>query len=251
MLDFENATYTVDEDMFFDVKVVRKGGSKGSLKAILQDNPGSAVQSSYHTTSGIVLDFAEGETEKVVTLRTKRYTLQTGTLSFTLELVSGDENTIVTGFNDPCKVNITDAESYDGAFVKSFEIESLPDKLTYKLGDSLDLTGLKIKATYVTGDTRILYADQYKADVTVLNKLGETTVTLSAIYDDASVSFKVNVVENGDVNGDVNGDGKTDVCDLVAIQLGNKAGDLDGDGDVDKEDAAILRRHLIGEKPLS
>ena len=133
------------------------------------------------------------------------------------------------------------------SFVKSFEIESLPDKLTYKLGDSLDLTGLKIKATYVTGDTRILYADQYRADVNTFDKLGETTVTLSAIYDDVSVSFKVKVA----VSGDVNGDGNTDICDLVAIKLGNKAGDLDGDGDVDKDDATILRRHLIGEKPLS
>jgi len=248
-LEFEQNAYTVNEDMSYEIKVVRKGGTKGSISALIQDMPGSAVQTHYYNTEGIRVDFADGETEKTFTLRTMRYPQATGTLSFTLEIINADEedDTFAAGFNTPVLVNIIDAESYDGAFVKSFEIESLPDKLTYKLGDPLDLTGLKIKATYVTGDTRILYADQYKADVDVLKESGETTVTLSAIYDDASVSFKVNVA----VNGDVNGDGKTDICDLVAIQLGNKAGDLDGDGDVDKEDAAILRRHLIGEKPLS
>ena len=247
-LEFENKSYTFNEDMSYEIKVVRKGGTKGSISALIQDIPGSAVQTHYYNTEGVRLDFAEGETEKTFIFRTMRFPDETGTLSFTLEIISADEDdTFAAGFNTPVLANIIDAESYDGAFVKSFEIESLPDKLTYKLGDSLDLTGLKIKATYVTGDTRILYADQYKADVTVLSELGETTVTLSAIYDDASVSFKVNVA----VNGDVNGDGKTDICDLVAIQLGNKAGDLDGDGDVDKDDAAILRRHLIGEKPLS
>lgn len=248
-LEFEKAGYTVNEDMSYEIKIVRKGGTKGSISALIQDMPGSAVQTHYYNTEGIRVDFADGEREKTFTLRTMRYTEETGTLSFSLEIVGADDTdkSFAAGFNTPVLVNIIDAESYEGDFVKSFEIESLPDKLTYKLGDSLDLTGLKIKATYVTGDTRILYADQYKADVTVLNKLGETTVTLSAIYDDASVSFKIKVA----VNSDVNGDGKTDICDLVAIQLGNKAGDLDGDGDVDKEDAAILRRHLIGEKPLS
>lgn len=242
MLDFESATYTVDEDMFFDVKVVRKGGSKGSLKAILQDNPGSAVQSSYYTTSGIALDFAEGETEKVVTLRTKRYTLQTGTLSFTLELVSGDENTIVTGFNDPCKVNITDAESY-GEYLKSIAISSLPNKLSYYVGDKPDLTGLVVVGNYATGYTGALLPDQYEIDTEVVDRTGDILVTISTVFDEKTAQFAI----KGYSIGDANQDGNVNVMDLVAIQKGIAADpDADRDGDVDADDTALIRRKILG-----
>ncbi len=247
-LEFEKDAYTVNEDMSYEIKIVRKGGSKGKISALIQDMPGSAVQTHYYNTEGIRVDFADGEREKTFTLRTMRYTEETGTLSFTLEIINADEedNTFAAGFNTPVLVNIIDAESYEGDFVKSFEIQSLPDKLIYKLGDFLDLTGLKIKATYITGDTRILYADQYRADVNTLDKLGEKTVTLSAIYDDVSVSFKVKVAENGDVNGD----GNIDVCDLVAIKLGNEAGDINDDGKINNDDAEIIRRIIINNENI-
>ena len=149
LLDFEYDTYTVDEDLWFDVKVVRKGGSSGAISAIVQDNPGSAVQSSYMPTEGIVVEFADGETEKTVSIRTKRYTETTGTLSFSLDLVAGDGETgLVKGMNTPAIVNIIDAESYPNGYLQGITVTKAPDKTEYKVGETLDPTGLVVEGTY-------------------------------------------------------------------------------------------------------
>ncbi len=243
MFDFEQSSYTVNEDMYFDVKIVRKGGTTGAKKVIVQDNPGSAVQSSYHTTSGIVLNFAEGETEKTVTLRTKRYTEETGTLSFSLEVVSYDETAIVTGFNNPAAVNIIDAESYSGGYLTSMKVASAPDKLVYRIGDTLDLTGLEILGTYASGDTRTLQADQYKVDTTRIEKVGPVPVTVSSVHDGRSTRFTILIFAVGDADKS----GSIDITDLVAIAKGTAVeGDLDRDGKTSSSDQALLRQHLIG-----
>ncbi len=243
MFDFEQSSYTVNEDMYFDVKLLRKGGSKGAAKVIVQDNPGSAVQSSYHTTSGIVLEFAEGETEKTVTLRTKRYTEETGTLSFSLEVVSATDTEIVTGFNNPCAVNIIDAESYSGGYLKSLVIDSAPDRLVYRVGDTIDLTGLEVSGVYASGDTRKLQPDQYTVDTKQITKVGPVPVTVSSVHDGKSVRFTILVFAVGDADKG----GSIDITDLVAIANGTAVeGDLDSDGKTADSDAVLLRQHLIG-----
>lgn len=248
MFDFEMPSYTVNEDMYFDVKVVRKGGAESSAKVIVQDNPGSAVQSSYHTTSGIVLNFAAGEREKTVTLRTKRYTETTGTLSFSLEIVSATDDTIVTGFNHPCAINIIDAESYSGGYLKSMKVEKNPDKILYRVGEKLDLTGLKVSGSYASGDTRTLVSDQYTVDTDIIDRVGAVPVTVTSAFDGKSTRFTILVFANGDAdhNGEVN------VTDLVSIASGKAvAGDLNLDGVMNKFDQETLRQHLIGAIAIS
>ncbi len=248
MLDFENAAYTVNEDMYFDVKVVRKGGTKGAIKAIVQDNPGSAVQSSYHTTSGIVVNFAEGETEKTVTLRTKRYTEETGTLAFSLEVVSATDDAIITGFNNPAAVNIIDAESYSGGYLKSIKVVTAPKKVVYRVGDKLDVTGLSLTGTYASGDTRTLYSDQYTVDTDVIDRVGAIPVTVTSAFDGQTTRFTILSYTNGDAdrNGYVN------ITDLVSIAKGTSvAGDVNLNGKVDKFDQMTLRQHLIGAIVIS
>lgn len=248
MFDFEQTSYTVNEDMYFDVKVVRKGGTKGDVKVIVQDNPGSAVQSSYHTTSGIVLTFAEGETEKTVTLRTKRYTEETGTLSFSLEVVSATDTEIVTGFNNPCAINIIDAESYSGGYLKSLKVVSAPNKVTYRVGDKLDLTGLVLTGTYASGDTRNLQADQYTVDTDIIDRVGAIPVTITSAFEGRTTRFTIISYANGDADRN----GKVNVTDLVAIANGSSvAGDVNLNGVVDTFDQETMRQHLIGAIVLS
>ncbi len=149
LLEFEHDSYTVDEDMWFEVKVIRKGGSVGTLSALVQDNPGSAVQSSYVPTEGIRVDFADGETEKTVRIRTKRYTETTGTLSFTLELVPvSDGEHLAVGLRMPARVNIIDAESYTGGYLQGIKVSKAPDRTTYELGQKLDTTGMVVEGIY-------------------------------------------------------------------------------------------------------
>ena len=149
MLDFEYSSYTVEEDQWFEVKVIRKGGSKGTITAIVQDNPGSAVQSSFVPTGGIPVVFADGETEKTVRIRTKRYTEATGKLFFTLDIVAGaDEDSLVVGFNSPAVIYINDAEGYEGEYLKDITVTEKPTKTDYIVGEELDLSGLVIEGTY-------------------------------------------------------------------------------------------------------
>ena len=249
-LEFENSSYTVNEDMSYEIKIVRKGGSKGSIKALIQDLPGSAVQTHYYNTEGLIINFAEGETEKTFTLRTMRYLEKTGTLSFSLEIVNADETDtdFAVGFNTPVAVYITDAEDYSGEYLNTFEIESFPEKTAYRVGDILDLTGLKVKAGYVTGDTRTLFEDQYTVSHTTLDKAGAVLITVSSKYGGKTATFTVTVFANGDVDQN----GYIDITDLVRLSLGAEdTGDLDRNGKIDTADSALLRKHLIGKESLT
>ena len=157
LLDFEFDTYTVDEDMWFKVKVVRKGGSNGIISAIVQDNPGSAVQSSYVPTEGIPMIFEDGETEKSVRIRTKRYTETTGTLSFYLDLVAGEgETDLIKGMNSLATVNIIDAEGYPNGYLQKIEVTADPTKTEYGLNETLDTAGLQVTGFYSNGAEEIL-----------------------------------------------------------------------------------------------
>ena len=207
MLDFDTSSYTVNEDMYFDVKIVRKGGTSGTITAILQDNPGSAVQSSYYTTEGVKVTFADGVTEKIVQVRTKRYTEKTGTLSFKLAIVSDGTNNVVTGFNNPATVNIIDAESYSDGYLNAIQVTTLPTKTQYNIGDDLDLTGIVVMGDYASGDSRVLKSDQYTVECDDFDSLGNYTVTIKSVFDNKSTTFNVTVVEEttGGNTGDTGG----------------------------------------------
>lgn len=253
MLEFEKVEYTVDEDRYLEIKILRKGGSAGTLDAIVQDNPGSAVQSSYYTTDGIPVHFDDGETEKIIKIRTKRYTEKTGELYFKVEIVPGlNEESLICGFNNPAKINIIDAEEYEDGYLKNIKIGNMPNRLKYSVGESLDLSGMQILGTYSTlsgnDDIRELEADQYYLSEVSLKTAGKKTVTVYSKYDDKNVSFEIEVFDNGDVNGD----GMIDIRDLVRmkkeIAKGNAPDscDVNKDGDKDSLDLSLLRKHLLG-----
>ncbi len=220
-LEFENSTYTMEEDMDYQIKVVRKGGSKGKIKAIIQDLPGSAVQTSYYTTDGLVIEFEDGETEKTFTFRTMRYYTKTGTLSMKLEIMNPDESDtdFALGFNASTMVNIIDAESYDAPYLRDMKLTKAPVKLTYSVCEELDLGGMVITGTFANGESRVFYNDQYTVSNVDMSTVGTKTVTVTSAYDNKTVTFDITVGEDITYQkGDINGDNVINAADLALLK---------------------------------
>lgn len=74
--------------------------------------------------------------------------------------------------------------------VTSISVKSKPNKLTYYLGEKLDLTGLSLLAKHQVGDDAVVTSG-FSADAD-MNTLGEQKVTVT--YAGKSTSFTVNVI---------------------------------------------------------
>ena len=116
MIGIENAKYTMNENETMEINLVRVGGSKGSATVLVSPNPGSAVQGDYDTELIQEITFAEGETQKIALVRTKRNTNTTGDQYFTVELTS-DMDDLILGFNTVAKITILDTETHGGGTV--------------------------------------------------------------------------------------------------------------------------------------
>lgn len=109
MIGIENARYTMNEESELQVKLVRTGGTKGSVTVNFTPNPGSAIQDDYDTECNYNITFADGEKEKTALIKTRRNTNVTGDQYFTIELSSADKD-LILGFNPTARVNIIDAD---------------------------------------------------------------------------------------------------------------------------------------------
>ena len=76
--------------------------------------------------------------------------------------------------------------------VSELNIISMPSKTEYSIGESVDLTGLSVKAVYDDGTSGHVFNDLLTVEPGVFESAGEATVTLS--YKGASVSFDVQVL---------------------------------------------------------
>ncbi len=132
--------------------------------------------------------------------------LDTSGLSLKLKYNNSSENTVTSGFTvDVSKLNTSGQQvvtvTYSGkstTFTVTVEelnatgisIKSKPKKLDYYEGDSLDVTGLEILASYNNGSTKVI-TSSYEYTPKVLNASGTTTVTVT--YSGKSATFTVNV----------------------------------------------------------
>ena len=110
MLEIENETYTMNEDSDLAVKIKRVGGTTGEITAKLEPNPGSAIQKHFDTELISTVQFANGESEKVIgpAAHANRVPTTDGDVYFTLELSSSSP---VIGLASSAKVTILDADA--------------------------------------------------------------------------------------------------------------------------------------------
>lgn len=110
MLEIENDSYTMNEDSDLAVKIRRVGGTTGEITAKLEPNPGSAIQKHFDTELISTVQFANGESEKVISraAHANRVPTTDGDVYFTLELSSSSP---VIGLASSAKVTILDADA--------------------------------------------------------------------------------------------------------------------------------------------
>ena len=113
MLDFDETAISMDEESTYELGITRAGGSKGALDVTVNFEPGSAVQGDFDTNAKQV-HFADGETHKTVTVRTKRNADgagagQNGQFAVTMTVNSPKE--LVLGNSSVTTVTIIDRET--------------------------------------------------------------------------------------------------------------------------------------------
>ncbi len=110
MIGLEQDSYTMNEDSSLEVKIVRVGGTAGTISALLQPNPGTAIQDDFDTEQISEIVMEEGQSEATATVTTRRNTNVTGDRQFTIELADPSDG-LILGFNDRAQITIKDTET--------------------------------------------------------------------------------------------------------------------------------------------
>lgn len=107
-LELENTKYIMEEDSTLQVKITREGGAEGKVEALLEPNPGTAVQDDF-VAEPVKVTLEDGQRETTAEIKTRRNTNETGDQYFSAELTDPTNNAIV-GFNGKARVTIIDTE---------------------------------------------------------------------------------------------------------------------------------------------
>ena len=201
-------------------------------------------------------------------------TLDTTGLKLKATYSDGSTKTITEGFTcTPTKLDTAGTQkitvSYGGktatftVTVKPIELEKLeiathPEKTVYTVGDSLDTTGLTLKATYSDGSVKTITSG-FTVSGFDSTAAGDKTLTVAYAGKSVTITVTVKPRENDHAyrHGDVNGDGVINLKDVTALRRLLAAGDVtlpaetgnpdvNGDGAVNLKDVTHLRRYLAG-----
>lgn len=128
MIELEDSAYTMNEESSLDVKIKRVGGTKGTITAKIQPNPGSAIQDDFNTELAPVVTLNEGEAEVTVeAAETRRNTNMTGDRVFSIELTEKTPDNAIIGFNSSARITIKDADGITKEKLKTLITQS-PDE---------------------------------------------------------------------------------------------------------------------------
>ncbi len=103
MFEIEQGNYSVIAGEPINIKIKRIGNTSREETVNVVSEPGGAVQGQHYQDINVVLSFAAGESEKVVTIPTYISETQTGNLDFYLNLLSPSEGATL-GFNASSKI---------------------------------------------------------------------------------------------------------------------------------------------------
>lgn len=156
-----------------------------------------------------------------------------------------------------------------GSTIEELEITQEPEKLTYRVGEVFDSTGLQVTARYTNGTVRDVtdYVVWSEEPLTV-NDTDFTIQLPHVLYQNGSdgtagveypkpfAALQL-TVEAAAADGDVNGDGNVDNADVsLLLQYINgiplpetaqaAAADVNGDGNVDNADVSLILRYING-----
>ena len=111
MIQLENSAYTMDENSSLEATIKRVGGTKGTITAKIQPNPGSAIQDDFVTEFSPTVTLEDGVSEKNVKVaETRRNTNLTGDRVFSIELTEKTPEKAIIGFNGSARITIKDAD---------------------------------------------------------------------------------------------------------------------------------------------
>lgn len=111
MIELEDSAYTMNEESSLDVKIKRVGGTKGTITAKIQPNPGSAIQDDFNTELAPVVTLNDRQAEVTVkAAETRRNTNMTGDRVFSIELTEKTPDNAIIGFNSSARITIKDAD---------------------------------------------------------------------------------------------------------------------------------------------
>ena len=111
MIELENSAYTMDENSSLEATIKRVGGTKGTITAKIQPNPGSAIQDDFVTEFSPTVTLEDGVSEKNVKVaKTRRNTNLTGDRVFSIELTEKTPEKAIIGFNGSARITIKDAD---------------------------------------------------------------------------------------------------------------------------------------------
>ena len=126
MIELENSAYTMNENSSLDVKVKRVGGTKGTITAKIQPNPGSAIQDDFDTENAPTVTLNEGESEVTVqnAAITRRNTNLTGDRAFSIELTDKNPDNAIIGFNGSARITIKDKDAINRDKLQTLVVQS-------------------------------------------------------------------------------------------------------------------------------
>lgn len=176
--------------------------------------------------------------------------------------VGETELVIRGGYNNNEELRLTITVKKESPYFLS--VYQQPTKLTYTVGDTLDLSGVELRMEYDNRDvTYVPYsadtASLIEADMTTFSSAGTKSIRISYAGLYAYITVTVTEKETTIRYGDANNDGNIDTKDLVLLRryLANynydtntstvaitSGGDANGDGQIDTKDLVLIRRYL-------